>query len=102
MIDMLLEAFILFQYWMEISHQRASHEAELIERDLQRHENSRWKSPWQGVAEAIEQAQRFADGYNRMFLRTLRQMRDLRRYTVVIQNPNQVNIGDQQINVSKT
>jgi hypothetical protein len=38
---------------------------------------------------------------NRIFLRTLRQLRDLRRYTVVIQNPGQVNIGAQQVNVTK-
>ena len=43
---------------------------------------------------------------NRMFLRTLRQMRDLRRYQmpVTINNPKQVNIaadGGQQVNVQQ-
>jgi hypothetical protein len=47
-----------------------------------------------------------ADRFNRMFLRTLRQMRDLRRYgtPVVIQNAGQVNVaanGGQQVNVQK-
>jgi len=43
------------------------------------------------------QAHRLADGYNREFLRVLRQLRDLRRYTpVVIQNAQQVNVGSQQ------
>ena len=48
-----------------------------------------------------------ADRYNRLFLRSLRQLRDLRRYRVpvTINNPQQVNIaadGGQQLNVSKT
>jgi hypothetical protein len=46
-----------------------------------------------------------ADRFNRIFMRTLRQLRDLRRYSpVTIYNPNQVNIatdGGQQVNVSK-
>jgi hypothetical protein len=47
-----------------------------------------------------------ADRFNRLFLRTLRQLRDLRRYAmpVTINNPQQVNIaaeGGQQVNVQK-
>ena len=42
--------------------------------------------------------------WNRMFLRTLRNLRDLRRYApVTINNPAQVNIaadGGQQVNVT--
>ena len=54
---------------------------------------------------AIEHVVQMADRFNRIFMRTLRQLRDLRRYSpVTINNPNQVNIaaeGGQQINVSK-
>jgi hypothetical protein len=38
-----------------------------------------------------------------MYMRTLRNLRDLRRYCVTINNPQQVNIaadGGQQVNVS--
>jgi hypothetical protein len=40
--------------------------------------------------------------WNRVFLRTLRALRDFRRYapTVMIQNAGQVNIGSQQVNVA--
>ena len=40
------------------------------------------------------------DRFNRLFLRTLRALRDLRRYapTVMIQDAGQVNIGQQQVN----
>jgi hypothetical protein len=102
MVDTLVEAYILFQYWMGVSHQRAVYIHEKQEREIKRFEAAKWKSPFQSEADGIDQAQRLADSHNRMFLHTLRQMRDLRRYTVVIQNPNQVNIGEQQINVSKT
>ncbi len=42
------------------------------------------------------------DRFNRLFLRTLRQLRDLRRYTpaIVINNPRQVNIANQQVNTT--
>ena len=42
------------------------------------------------------------DRFNRLFLRTLRALRDLRRYapSVTVQNVGQVNIGQQQVNVA--
>ena len=52
--------------------------------------------------EAMEQAGTMMDRFNRLMLRTLRQLRDLRRYTpqVVIQNAEQVNLAHQQVNLS--
>jgi hypothetical protein len=42
------------------------------------------------------------DRFNRLFMRTLRGLRDLRRYAikVTIQRAQQVNIGEQQVNVA--
>ncbi len=42
------------------------------------------------------------DRFNRLYLRTLRALWDLRRYAsaVTIQNAGQVNIGQQQVNVA--
>jgi len=55
----------------------------------------------QSEADAVDQAYRLTDGYNRQFLRVLRQLRDFRRHSsVVIQNAQQVNVGNQQLNVS--
>jgi hypothetical protein len=44
------------------------------------------------------------DRFNRIFMRTLRALLDLRRYSVpvVIQNAGQVNVGEQQVNVTGT
>jgi hypothetical protein len=41
--------------------------------------------------------------WNRMFLRNLRALRDMRRYMppVVVNNPGQVNIAQQQVNVTE-
>ena len=43
------------------------------------------------------------DRFNKLFLRTLRALRDLRRYapTVMIYNAGQVNIGQQQVNAAQ-
>ncbi len=46
----------------------------------------------------VEQAGAMIDRFNRIFMRALRQLRDLRRYTVVVQ-AEQVNIGQNQVNV---
>lgn len=52
--------------------------------------------------QAIEQAAQMVDRFDRMFMRAGRQLRDLRRYapTVVVQTAGQVNVADQQVNVS--
>jgi hypothetical protein len=52
--------------------------------------------------QAVEQAGAMVDRFNRIFLRTLRALRDLRRCPppVVVQNAGQVNVGQQQVNVT--
>ena len=60
-----------------------------------------WIPPRVTTAEAIQEAVVMVDRFNRMFLRCLRQLRDLRRYNVVIQGAGQVNIGEKQVNVSQ-
>lgn len=64
-----------------------------------------WFPPYVSEQQAVEDAVQMADRWNRMFISTLRQLRDLRRYLpVTINNSNQVNIANddgQQINVAK-
>ncbi len=98
LIDMLTISFSLHMYWSTVANQLAMWHTEQ-QKDCRNLKT--WKSPYQFEADAVEQAYRLADGYNRQFLRVLRQLRDLRRYTpVVIQNAQQVNVGNQQLNVS--
>lgn len=101
MIEMLAIAYSLQMYWSTVAHDRALRVHDAQREQLKRYESSGWKSPYQSEADATEQAHRLADGYNRQFLRVLRQLRDLRRYApVVIQNAQQVNVGNQQLNVA--
>jgi hypothetical protein len=89
-------------YWAKIAHERVMRTHDEQRERTKRFEFAGWKSPYQSEADAVDQAHRFADGYNRQFLRVLRQLRDLRRYApVIIQNVGQVNVGNQQVNVSK-
>lgn len=101
MIEMLSISYSLQMYWSGIAHDRATRTYDSHREALKRFEANGWKSPYQSEADAVDQAHRLADGYNRQFLRVLRQLRDLRRYApVVIQNAQQVNLGNQQVNVS--
>jgi hypothetical protein len=101
MIDMLTMAFSLQMHWAKVAHERVTRTHDEQRNPTKRFESSGWKSPLQSEADAVDQAHRLADGYNRQFLRVLRQLRDLRRYApVVIQNAQQVNVGSQQVNVS--
>lgn len=102
MIDMLAVAFSLQMYWSSIAHERAIRTHDDQREAVKRFEAGGWKSPYQSEADAVEQAHRLADGYNRQFLRVLRQLRDLRRYAppVIVNNGGQVNVASQQVNVS--
>jgi hypothetical protein len=103
MIDMMTIAFSLQMYWSQVAHRRSIEVHNSQEKELGRYENKGWKSPYQHEAGAIDQAYKLADGYNRQFLRVLRQLRDLRRYAPVIiqNNGGQVNIGEQQVNMKQ-
>ena len=60
--------------------------------------------PRVGEAAYVERALKMADRFQRMFMRSLRALRDLRRYTprIMIHNQGQVNIAQQQVNQVET
>jgi hypothetical protein len=118
LIDMLAQTYFQWQFWLEQTVKR-SQTAERSEHpaytDWKRRRNvnnqaegweeGHWLRPFVSEQQAIEHAVQMADRFHRIFMRTLRQLRDFRRYSpVTINNANQVNIaadGGQQINVSK-
>jgi len=63
---------------------------------------SQLRLPRVSAFQAIEQAAAMTDRFDRMFMRALRQLRDLRRYmpSIVVQRAEQVNVGQQQVNVT--
>jgi hypothetical protein len=108
MIDQLTIAFSLQMYWAAIAHERATQTHDEQRKAAEAYETSGWRSPFQSRADAIEQAHRLADGYNRQFLRVLRALRDLRRYSTPAPTPSvfvnqggQINVASQQVNVKQ-
>jgi hypothetical protein len=118
LIDMLAQAFLMYQHWMNESVKRSQTRAREVHPDYEKWQQRReprardvdgfldgyWYKPFVSERNAVEHAAQMADRWNRIYMRTLRNMRDLRRYSVpvTINNPQQVNIaadGGQQVNV---
>ncbi len=97
LIDTMAQAQAAYAMWLGTLMARTVME-KLSARQLE--EQGRWGPPRVTDAEALEQAAAMVDRFNRIFLRTLRALRDLRRYSpqVIVQTAGQVNIGDKQIN----
>jgi hypothetical protein len=119
LIDMLAQSFMQFQHWIKQSVVRSRTELRMSNQGyIQWQERNNpdgrpiedgytrghWDLPYVSEQSAIEHAAQMADRWHRIFMRTLRNLRDLRRYSVTINNPQQVNIagdGGQQVNVSR-
>jgi len=117
LIDMLAQAFLQYQYWLKETVIRAQTTPRIEDPEYtswKQHKNAAakangwshgwWDIPYVREHEAVEHAAQMADRWNRIYMRTLRNLRDLRRYCgpVTINNPQQVNIaadGGQQVNV---
>lgn len=107
LIDMMTQSYFQWQYWLEQTVKRSEtrpreehykyREWKRWQKELQdakSWEEGYWFPPYVSEQAAIEHAVQMADRFNRIFMRTLRQLRDLRRYSpVTINNPNQVNIA---------
>jgi hypothetical protein len=118
LIDMMAQTYFQWQYWLEQTVKRSEtqpREEHHAYKEWKRHQQEMakmkswdsgyWFPSYVTEQQDIEHAVQMADRFNRIFMRTLRQLRDLRRYSpVTINNPNQVNIaadGGKQINVNK-
>ncbi|HEV2763867.1 MAG TPA: hypothetical protein VGV38_12875, partial [Pyrinomonadaceae bacterium] len=100
LVDMLAMTFSLWLHWTEIANTYARGFINKATKDTYTG-SVEWRAPRVSTSDAVDQAHRIADGYNRQFLRTLRQLRDLRRYAppVIVNNGGQVNVANQQMNV---
>jgi hypothetical protein len=113
MVDMLAQCYVAWQYWLTRSFQTANNQDTVKEQRIknkkserQRWDEGDWQTPRLTAVEYLDHCTQMADRFNRMYLRVLRQMRDLRRYSVpvTINNPKQVNIaaeGGQQVNLQQ-
>jgi hypothetical protein len=98
LIDTMAQAYSAYLAWVGLLHAQSRAEASRVDRQLER--EGRWGPRNMTVAEAMEQSAAMADRFHRLFLRTLRALRDLRRYVpaVIVQNAGQVNLGHTQVN----
>ncbi len=104
LIDTMAQCYRSYLNWLGI---HATHSEIEVERENNQYERyGKRKARSEASLIHTEQSFQMAERFNRIFLRTLRQLRDLRRYSmpVTINNPAQVNIaadGGQQVNAVK-
>lgn len=100
LVDTLATAHHSYLFWLERLTTECTNDAELEQADI--NNMGKWRPVRITEAESVERAAAMVDRWNRIFLRTLRALRDLRRYSspVHIENAGQVNIGEQQVNVA--
>lgn len=97
LVEQMAQAYTMQLYWTGVFAHREVYNIGKVD-----HEKGSWELPSVTRQQALGDAAGMIDRWNRMFLRCLRQLRDLRRYSpVVIQNAGQVNVGGQQVNVSE-
>lgn len=96
LIDTMAQAQTAYRYWLEALAQRCSTSS------ARKGDEGRWGPLTVEDEEALEQAAAMAERFNGIFLRTLKALRDLRRQApgLVVQNAEQVNVGQQQVNVN--
>jgi hypothetical protein len=105
MIDAICQAQTIREYWMRLATERAAVECE-IERFTIETRGKRRDVTIDG-SESARDAREEAERWDRVFIRSVRALRDLRRYTtaVIVNNQGgQVNVasdGGQQVNVQK-
>ena len=101
LVDQMAQAQASSFFWLERLMLRAS--CEPLNERTSLETRGKWEPPRVSAAQAMEQAGVMVDRFNKIFLRTLRALRDLRRYSpqVIVQNAEQVNVAQQQVNVKE-
>jgi hypothetical protein len=102
LIDTMAQAQTLALCWMETFTTWTTIAAERQQRKVD--QDGSWQPPRISEDEAIERAFVMFERFNRVFLRTLHALQDLRRNTptVLVQNAGQVNVGGQQLTLVKS
>ncbi len=100
LVETLAQAYSTQLAWMARLTVLSTTEAQRQDREIE--QRGRWGPPTLDAAGAIDQAAAMVDRFNRLFMRTLRSLRDLRRYSasVVVQNVGQLNLGQAQVNIA--
>jgi hypothetical protein len=100
LIDTMAQAQAGYMSWLRTLTVRTNLESHTNDRRVQ--EEGKWGPPRQSDADAVDQAASMMDRFNRIFLRTLRALCEMRRQSarVVVKNGGQMNVAQQQVNVN--
>jgi len=100
LVDMLAQAYTLYEEAMRHMLLLTTMEAEVDRHNVRGRE--RWKAARHTPVDVTERAKGDVERYHRVVVRVQRALRDQRRYgPVVVQHAGQVNIGRQQMNMSR-
>ena len=99
LIDTMAQAQKGFLSWLRTLTIRTSLES--CTNDRRHQDEGKWGPPRQSDADALDQAAAMMDRFNRIFLRTLRALSDMRRHSgpVIVKKGGQMNVAQQQVNV---
>ncbi len=97
LIDMMALAYATQLFWQERMMCYACLELENEQMKM----NNRFQHPRVSDSQAVDQAAQMVDRFNRIYMRSLRALRDLRRHapTLVVHNAAQINVAENQVNV---
>lgn len=100
LIDAMAQAYTGYLTWLERLDVQATSEGSVEDHQLK--ERGYYLTPRVTTVQAMEQSAAMVDRFHRMFVRSLRALRELRRDSrhVIVQQAGQVNVGSQQINVA--
>lgn len=100
LIDTMAQAQSQYLSWLNNLTLRTALES--VTNDRRHREEGKWGPPRQTDADAIDQAAGMMERFNRMFLRTLRALCDMRRHSapVIVKRGGQMNVAQQQVNLN--
>jgi hypothetical protein len=95
LIDQMTQAYSQLMYWQKIMMTWMNLDSKAFREDWDA------RTPRLSTFDAVNRASDMVDRFNRMFLRTLRALQNMRRVPVIVQNAGQVNLAQQQVNISE-
>jgi hypothetical protein len=98
LVDMLAQTHTSYLFWLErlTAYTHLEPKAQAVK------DEGRWSPPRVEHSKAVDDAAGMVDRFHRMFTRTLKSLRDQRRYspTLIVQHAQQVNLAEQQCNIT--
>jgi hypothetical protein len=100
LIDIAAQAFTEYLFWQTRLTELSTSQGKLTESELDR--TGHWEPERVAVADAIHTAAEMVDRYHRILMRTVRNLRDLKRYgpTLTIGSVGQLNVAANQMNAN--